>query len=83
MTTKYNIGDRVRVSSVYLGAPRQHFSEVRGIVKAIHINHNCEEEYAIQLYYPDGATVRGEDVSGMEVPCEEYFNVKKIIGKEN
>lgn len=82
MTTKYDIGDHVRVGNVYLGAPWKYFSEVKGVVKAIHVNHNCEERYCIQLYYPDGATVRGVDVSGMEVPCAEYFNVKKIIGKE-
>ena len=50
MTTKYDIGDHVQVSSIYLGAPWQYFSEVRGVVKAIHINHNGEESYRIQLY---------------------------------
>ena len=83
MTTKYNIGDRVRVGSICLGIPWKYFSEVQGVVKAIHINRNGEESYTIQLYYPNGATICGEDVSGMEVPCEDYFSVKKIIGKEN
>ena len=47
MTTKYNIGDHVRVGSVYLGAPWKYFPEVRGVIKTIHINHNREESYSI------------------------------------
>lgn len=67
MTTKYDIGDKVVVKSLFLaGATR---FNVKGIVKRIKINEFKSVEYDVQCFYPDGVVISGVDVSGMEVPC--------------
>lgn len=61
----YGLNDPVIVKHAWVQG--ETYFGVRGRIEGIHITKLGGIEYDVQLYYPDGASIRGVDVSGQEV----------------
>ena len=75
MITKYELGDRVLIKTKY------YLSDVEGVIQAMIVTPEKGLEYALQLYYPNGITLQGEDVSGQEMIGIVWVKEEAIRGK--
>lgn len=75
MTSKYELGDRVLVKTKY------YLSNVEGVIQSITVTPEKGLEYSLKLYYPNGITLQGEDVSGQEMIGTVWVKEETIRGK--
>lgn len=76
MVTKFDIGEKVVVNNAFLSGKT--WFNVKGEVEAINITKTWGCEYRLKLWYPEGAEIRGINVSGEEVPCSHFFKENEI-----
>ena len=74
-TIKYDVGDRVRIQTKDFG------NDVEGKIQAIQITPEKGPKYSLKLYYPNGVTLQGEDVSGQEMIGSVWVQESAIRGK--
>lgn len=75
MTSKYELGDRVLIKTRY------YLSDVEGVIQSITVTPEKGLEYSLQLYYPNGVILQGEDVSGQEMIGTIWAKEEAIRGK--
>lgn len=75
MTSKYELGDRVLIKTKY------YLSDVEGVIQSITATPEKGLEYSLQLYYPNGITLQGEDVSGQAMIGTVWVKEEAIQGK--
>ena len=84
MITKFDIGEKVVANYAFLAGKT--WFEVKGEVESIYITKTWGCEYLLKLWYPEGAKIRGINVSGKEVPCCPSFKesqLRRWMGHQN
>lgn len=75
MTSKYELGDRVFIKT------KDYLSNVEGVIRSMSVTSENGLEYSLKLYYPNGITLQGEDVSGQEMIGTVWVKEEAIRGK--